>query len=113
MQALRSADRLEEVFSPRAWLFGIARRTAANFIRRRPGLVSLPEQLSANCPPQDPRIEDMRQAITKLPAAQRETLELRIRHDLSYQEIAAVLEIPLGTVRSRLHNAVSHLRRIM
>ena len=113
LQALRSADRLDQAFSPRAWLFGIARKIAANDIRRRPKVVSLPVQLWANCQPQDPRIERMREAIAGLPITLKETLELRLTQELSYQEIAIVLEIPIGTVRSRLHNAVSQLRQMM
>ena len=111
--AIRSKAKLADVSSPRAWLFGVARNIAMNTIRRSPPLVSLPANLSQDCPQPDPRIERMRQAITKLPAAQQETLELRLTQELSYQEIATVLEIPLGTVRSRLHNAVGRLRQVM
>jgi RNA polymerase sigma-70 factor (ECF subfamily) len=53
----------------------------------------------------------MREAIVKLPDAQREVLELRLAHGLSYVEIAETLRIPVGTVRSRMHNAVAALRR--
>ena len=48
-----------------------------------------------------------------MPREMRETLELRLADELSYEEIAAVLEIPVGTVRSRLHNAVKKLREEM
>ncbi len=111
--AIRSKDKLTDVYSPRAWLFGVARNLAMNTIRRRPSVVSLPANLSQDCCPPDPRVEEMRQAISKLPPTQQETLELRLSRDLSYQEIATVLEIPLGTVRSRLHNAVNYLRQVM
>jgi RNA polymerase sigma-70 factor (ECF subfamily) len=55
----------------------------------------------------------MRAAITELPGPQRETLMLKLQHELSYEEIAEVLAIPVGTVRSRLHHAVLQLRQIM
>ena len=113
IQAIRSKAKLADVSSPRAWLFAVARNIAMNTIRRSPPLVSLPANLSQDCSQPDPRIERMRQAITKLPIAQQETLELRLTQELSYQEIATVLEIPLGTVRSRLHNAVGRLRQVM
>jgi RNA polymerase sigma-70 factor (ECF subfamily) len=58
----------------------------------------------------DERLAAVRAAIASLPEAQRETLELRLRNELSYEEIAAVLGIPVGTVRSRLHGAVKTLR---
>jgi RNA polymerase sigma-70 factor (ECF subfamily) len=47
----------------------------------------------------------VRQAVAALPREQRAALLLRDWEELSYQEIAAVLDIPVGTVRSRLHNA--------
>jgi RNA polymerase sigma-70 factor (ECF subfamily) len=43
----------------------------------------------------------------------REALELRLRENLSYEEIAHVLDIPIGTVRSRLHSALRQLRERM
>ena len=113
IQAIRSKNKLTNASSPRAWLFGVARNLAMNTIRRSQPLVSLPANLSQDCPQPDPRIEQMRQAITKLPIAQQETLELRLTQELSYQEVATVLEIPVGTVRSRLHNAVGRLRQVM
>lgn len=50
------------------------------------------------------------EAIRKLGEMDREILVLREFQDLTYAEIAAVLEIPRGTVMSRLHNARSRLR---
>ena len=64
-------------------------------------------------PRADPRLDEMRQAIAELPGQQRQALELRLREELSYEEIAAVLDIPLGTVRSRLHHAVRRLRQLL
>ena len=51
-----------------------------------------------------------RETIAGLPPLQREILDLRFQHDLSYAEIAEVLGVPVGTVRSRLHNAMQLLR---
>ena len=76
-------------------------------------MVELPEGMAAREAGADQRIGEMRRAIAKLPDEMRETLELRLADDLSYEEIAAVLEIPVGTVRSRLHNAVRKLREEM
>ena len=61
----------------------------------------------------DPRLERVRSAIEVLPEAQREALELRLRDGLSYQEIADVQNVPVGTVRSRLHHAMRRLREIV
>ena len=111
VEALTTGERCLAAASPRAFLFGIARHvglTARRRARRRP-TVPLQETEPA-APAEDPALADMRQAIGRLPDHLRETLELRLREDLSYDEIAAVLEIPVGTVRSRLHAAVKALR---
>lgn len=52
-------------------------------------------------------------AMEKLPEAQRETLKLRYFGDLSYEEVAAVLDVPKGTVMSRLHLARKALAILM
>ena len=49
-------------------------------------------------------------AIDGLPDAERHTLLLYAWEDLSYEDIAAALEVPVGTVRSRLHRARARLR---
>lgn len=53
---------------------------------------------------------DIRKVLADLPAGQREVLQLRFVDDLSLQEVADVLEIPLGTVKSRLHLGIARLR---
>jgi RNA polymerase sigma-70 factor (ECF subfamily) len=61
--------------------------------------------------PADPRLELMREAIGRLNAASRQVLELRLQRELSYEEMATTLGVPIGTVRSRLHHAVRQLRQ--
>jgi RNA polymerase sigma-70 factor (ECF subfamily) len=113
VKALRRPQRAEETVSPRAWLFGIARHVGLTAFRKRKVMTELPAAIEAPAEETDSRLSEMRQAIAKLPQEMRETLELRLADDLSYEEIAAVLEIPVGTVRSRLHNAVKKLREEM
>ena len=48
--------------------------------------------------------------LIALPAEQREVLLMRFVDDMSLQEIAAALDIPVGTVKSRIHNALQTLR---
>ena len=48
--------------------------------------------------------------IASLPAIQRQVIELRYRAELDLPEIALVLDLPLGTVKSRLHRALNTLR---
>ena len=109
-QAARRLERLSQAVSPRAWLFAMARNIAATAHRRRRVTVPLPGELQAAESSEDPRLESVRMALVGLPDGLREALELRLRDGLSYEEIADVLQIPLGTVRSRLHHALRRLR---
>ncbi len=52
----------------------------------------------------------MAEAIESLPDTEREALLLFVWEDCSYEEIAAAHEVPVGTVRSRLHRARRRLR---
>lgn len=99
--------------SRKAWLIGIARNVIRNRLRSQSIRRTVPLDLDVAAAArrfEDDRLDEMRQAIARLPETLRETLELRLTHDLSYEEIAAALQIPVGTVRSRLHNAVVALR---
>ncbi len=113
VQALRRADRLGDAASPRAWLFGIARRVGLASLRRR-RMAPLPADVPlAPAAEVDDRLDGLRRAVAALPQPQREAMELRLVDGLSYEEIAGVLDVPVGTVRSRLHGAVQRLREEM
>lgn len=56
-------------------------------------------------------LSDLAGLLSNLPAAHREVLVMRLVDDMTLQEIAEALEIPVGTVKSRLHNALATLRR--
>lgn len=116
VEAARFYERWSAADSQRAWLYAVARHLVAAR-QRRDGLVqwiSLPDDAPARRGDEpDDRLNEMRDAIAQLPDALRETLELRVSQDLSYQEISTVLDVPVGTVRSRLHNAVEQLRSRM
>ncbi len=111
--ALGRPERLQSAVSPRAYLFGIARNLAATAFRSRREMEPIPPGLSAEEPSEDPRLELMREGIARLKPEFREVLELRLRHELSYEEVAEALELPVGTVRSRLHHAVKELQRVI
>ena len=108
--ALRGSDRAGEYGSVRGWLFGVARNVGLTAVRRRPRHHELRWDVEAKPPEHDCRAAEVKDAINELPAGMREALELRLQENLSYDEIAAALAIPVGTVRSRLHNAVRLLR---
>ena len=112
--ALRHPKRLWQAGSQRAYLFGIARNLMVDSYRQTRATTSLPENLAMEPQePADPRVERMRETIAKLNPALREVLELRLQAELSYEEIATALGVPVGTVRSRLHHAVKQLRQMM
>ena len=54
----------------------------------------------------------VRDSIARLPDALRQTLILAYHQDLKYREIAEILKIPVGTVKSRLHAALEKLQQM-
>jgi RNA polymerase sigma-70 factor (ECF subfamily) len=103
----------------RAWMFRILRnafltsRTGVNISSS--GEEELDEIASVDPTPEDLLIQGVerdivRQALTELPVASREILLLCEVEEMKYEEIAQVLQIPIGTVMSRLHRARRALR---
>ncbi|HUN82592.1 MAG TPA: RNA polymerase sigma factor [Phycisphaerae bacterium] len=117
LAAAQNMTGLGQASSKRAWLLGIARNTIRHRSRklRRQRETGWVEQHAAPKPAHevDDRLDRMREAIRQLPDAQRETLELRLVEELSYSETAEVMGIPIGTVRSRLHDAVRRIRELV
>ena len=94
----------------RAWLFRIARNLALNHLRdgrRRPPTVTFG---SAAVPATQELAVALSNAIDALPELDRDIFLLRETAGLSYEEIAAASEVPLESVRSRLHRARQALR---
>ena len=95
----------------RAWLFGIAHNLVRHHLRdeeRRLRAFARIERPSAvEPPPEEPRLAA---ALADLPIGDRDVLLLFAWADLSYDEIATTLSVPVGTVRSRLHRARHQLR---
>ncbi len=97
--------------SPRAFLFGIARHVGLTAARRaKVRRTEAIGEVAARSEEKDEALEAMHGAIGRLPDQVRETLEFRLREELSYEEIAGVMGIPVGTVRSRLHTALRMLK---
>jgi RNA polymerase sigma-70 factor (ECF subfamily) len=102
--------------SARPWLLGIATKLLANDRRAEQRLLETYGQLSvdarrtagASSPPEP--AEDVAAALAKLDPGQRDVLLLHAWGELSYEEIADALEIPVGTVRSRLSRARASLQ---
>lgn len=103
----------------RSWLYRIAVNIAIDILRRQQPSELLEEQYCANEDNPETLVAEQEQAaqvqraILTLPQASRVVLVLREYEGLSYQEIANVLDIPLGTVMSRLNYARACLRNLL
>lgn len=104
------------------WLIGIARRQAHNRLRRRTlplveesalGLVAASEAEPEDAALASVEREELAAAIRALATVHREVLALAFVNGLSYREMAQVLAIPEGTVKSRLSNAKRALRALL
>ena len=128
LRAVRGMGKLRPDSNARSWLFTILRNIWFNQLRHRrttPEIVELDldgdgayRAVDTRKDPQATYIsnieqEQVRTAIQRLPVEFREIIILREYEELSYQEIAAVLECPLGTVMSRLARAHSRLRDLL
>src|SRR6266480_2480696 len=103
----------------RAWLFTILHNQHVNDVRhsvREGNTVELDEApqltVQSNAIP-SLELRDLERAIGKLPAEQREVILLVGLEGLAYEECATILNVPVGTVRSRLSRGRDQLRRLM
>jgi RNA polymerase sigma factor (sigma-70 family) len=102
----------------RAWLFSIMHNLRVDQLRR-PGLNTSSMEEDFVDPParatQTDRLEvrDLEFALTLLPEEQREVMLLVALEEMSYQDIARTLDIPTGTVMSRLSRGRERLRLIL
>jgi RNA polymerase sigma-70 factor (ECF subfamily) len=117
--AFKGCESYREESSARSWLFGIARNLSKRIYRKRVGepdeMVPLDElglQAGWGCPPwTDSFIESLERrdtlekALARLSPDEREVLVLRELEGLSGEETAAVLELSLPAMKSRLHRA--------
>ncbi len=94
----------------RGYLFGIAKKQASEWWRKQPSGTPTAEEDKSFCRTETASI--MGDALDRLPEEQRTLLWLREVEGLSYAELALNLEVPVGTVRSRLFAAREALRKI-
>jgi RNA polymerase sigma-70 factor (ECF subfamily) len=119
----------------RPWLYSIATHQAVDVLRKvgRHPTVSLDQTLAVPTDAQAGSLLDLlvnegvgpladleeqerqqwvRESIARLPETLRQTLILAYHQDLKYREIAEILKIPVGTVKSRLHAAIAKLQQM-
>ena len=116
-------ERYDERYAFRSWLFKIAANQCIDFIRtNRVKLLRLDEpvhyrgeeierQLPDDAPGPDEALQSrevaslLRQITDELPPHYKAMIVLRHQEQLSYEEIAQLMELPLGTVKARIHRA--------
>lgn len=124
LRALEGASGIEEPSRLRAWLFRTARNARVDIFRAgaaRARLMVLEggiEDLEGAAVPTDPvpaildRV-DVEKALAKLPEIARAAVLLADLWQFSYEEVATILDIPVGTVRSRLARARACLAQLL
>ena len=128
VRAIRAMGRLRDDSNVKGWLFTILRNIWLNELRQRR---KAPESVDVETDERTSNLADesaesphdvyvaklerrhVRTAIQRLPEEAREVILLREWEGLSYQEIATVLDCPVGTVMSRLARARSKLRDLL
>jgi len=117
LRVLRALPRLRDPTRLRPWLFTIARRAAIDRLRGKyaePVLTPI-EDLDPVGPDEpaeaDPDIEVLQEELKKMPLIEREALVLFYLEELSLEQLAEVLAVPVGTAKSRLFRARKMLRR--
>ncbi len=110
--------KLEKKFS--TWLFTVASNLCRNRLRYRRyhPVVTLPSHLSSGNDPahivaSEDRSYAVRQAVDRLPVSYRTPIVLRYYNELSYKEIAEILSMPEGTVKTRIHRGKLLLKENM
>ena len=118
IRAWQNLRRYNPRFAFRSWLYRIALNQATDVLRRRRETVALDDEMraeDADSPEamleRKERAEQVRQAVLGLPSASRAVLILREYEEMTYQEIADALDIPIGTVMSRLNYARQQVRQ--
>lgn len=122
VRAYSALSKLRQPETFPTWIATIATRIALDSIRRRKREVPIdsPDEQSVRL--EQPVVDEFSKAegrldllslLRKLSEEERTVMILRELQDRSYADIAHVLDIPVGTVRSRLHSARKHLRQVM
>ncbi len=124
LRSYRAIDRFDGRY-PRAWLLTIMRNAQVNRVRRkRPDLMHDPDETMARMADESAEAADaetqlmdkefeapIEAAMAALPEKFRSVVDLVDLNELSYQEAADALGIPVGTVMSRLHRARRNIRQ--
>jgi RNA polymerase sigma-70 factor (ECF subfamily) len=120
----KNRGQLPEIQNVRAWMFRIALNTGRDlrqtaWRRKRESLVHeeatlpSPQAGPASSAERSEQLERLRLAVGHLRPLEREVFLLRQNGELTYDEIAQTLDIPLGTVKTRMRMALANLRNVL
>jgi RNA polymerase sigma-70 factor (ECF subfamily) len=114
LRVVRAARRFDPTRRFSTWLFQIAVNLCRDWHRRAPPEPVDPDRLQETAGSADPAGDagaaiDVRRLLAALPEAQRSAVILRYFHDLGEDEMAEILGCPRGTVKSRLHQALTRM----
>lgn len=114
VRVARAAGSFDATRRFRGWLYGIATHLVLDLFRRRTTRTRALRELAAHPPAQAGADSvdraELREKIAKLPDPMRSVLLLRYFEGMSEAEMAETLDVPRGTVKSRLHAALRALR---
>jgi RNA polymerase sigma-70 factor (ECF subfamily) len=118
IRVFRGIARLRDPAKLRSWLFGIARNVAMDHLRAQysegsQADVNLEELPAADDMNLEEELATLESGLASLPIVERETLTLFYLRELSLDEIAGLVDVPVGTVKSRLFRARQMLRRAL
>lgn len=114
VEAFLKLEQLREPALFSAWLRRIALNVCRMWLRRRPRELSFDEESEVSAPidaePEPEELANLASGLVRLRPQHRVILALRYLEGLAYEEIATFLDVPIGTVMSRLHRARHALR---
>lgn len=111
------SDRYKKTAKLSTFLFILARQVLIDSYRRESSRVNREEAYSEEInqveAPKVPCVaDDVRWAVSQLSPPLREVVELGFFQELPYKEVAEILSIPIGTVKSRMSNALKRLKEV-
>jgi len=119
MIALQRTGQLRDQKRLNAWMYTILSNCWKQHLRRMRPTVDI-DEIDISCDKdaetgssEQEIIESVRHAILKLPAGQRQTITLVDLAGFSYSEVAEILDIPIGTVMSRLYTSRNSLQKFL
>lgn len=114
LAVVRDLRRIEDPARFRPWIFRIVRHKAADKIRWWQRHRSLLREHAANADREIPiETNEVRELLSTLPEQDGSLLALHYLEGFGYEELATILEVPLGTVKSRLHKARQEFKKVL